>query len=85
MEAMNCGKEIRKYVRIHVIGKSRSGKTCLIRRLLGQGIDDVESRQGIDDVESTDGIDIVKSCQIKTSDGEWTYGNGEFCYILTVC
>ncbi|CAC5368629.1 unnamed protein product [Mytilus coruscus] len=68
MEAIKSGKEMRKFVRIQVIGKDRVGKTSLVRRLLGQGIDDIKS---------TDGIDIARQCQIKTSDGEWIVGEVE--------
>ncbi|XP_071181256.1 uncharacterized protein [Mytilus edulis] len=57
--------EVRKYVRIQVIGKSHAGKTSLVRRLLGKRIDDVKR---------TDGIDIDKTCRIRTSDGEWIVG-----------
>lgn len=66
-DAMKSGTESRQYVRIQVIGKDGVGKTSLVRRLLGKQIDDVES---------TDGIDIDKTCQIKTSDGEWIVGEG---------
>ena len=65
---MQTGTEIRQYVRIQVIGKDRVGKTSLVRRLLGKQLDDVIS---------TDGIDIDKTCQIRTSDGEWIVGEGE--------
>ncbi|VDI09241.1 Hypothetical predicted protein [Mytilus galloprovincialis] len=68
LNALQFGEEERRYVRIQVIGKDRVGKTSLVRRLLGKGIDDVIS---------TDGIDIDKSCQIRTSDGEWIIGEVE--------
>ncbi|VDI46523.1 Hypothetical predicted protein, partial [Mytilus galloprovincialis] len=64
-DAMQSGTESRQYVRIQVIGNDGVGKTSLVRRLLGKQIDDVKS---------TDGIDIDKTCQIKTSDGEWIVG-----------
>lgn len=62
------GKEIRKYVRINVIGKGGVGKTSLVHRLLGRNIEGLIS---------TDGIEIHKSCQIKTSNGEWVVGKGK--------
>ncbi|XP_063448205.1 uncharacterized protein LOC134727748 [Mytilus trossulus] len=68
LNALQFGEEERRYVRIQVIGKDRVGKTSLVRRLLGKGIDDVRS---------TDGIDIDKTCQIRTSDGEWIVGEVE--------
>lgn len=73
MEAIKSGKEMRKFVRIQVIGKDRVGKTSLVRRLLGQGIDDVGS---------TDGIEIARQCQIQTSDGEWIVSGGELIFSL---
>ncbi|CAG2216938.1 unnamed protein product [Mytilus edulis] len=65
MKAIQYGKEVRQYVRIQVIGKDRVGKSSLVRRLLGQNINDVKS---------TDGIEINRSCKIRTSDGKWTVG-----------
>lgn len=68
METIQAEKEIRKYVRIQVIGKNGVGKTSLIRRLLNQNIEGVKS---------TDGIDINRTCHIKESDGTWMFDNGE--------
>ncbi|XP_052073395.1 probable serine/threonine-protein kinase roco11 isoform X2 [Mytilus californianus] len=62
MEAIKSGKDVRRYVRINVIGENGAGKSSLIRRLLGQDIDDVKR---------TDGIDKINNIQIRTSDGEW--------------
>ncbi|VDI57301.1 Hypothetical predicted protein [Mytilus galloprovincialis] len=62
IEALQSGKEVRRYVRIQVIGKDGVGKTSLVRRLL---------RKPIEDGTSTDGIEIDRTCQIRTSDGEW--------------
>ncbi|CAG2192063.1 unnamed protein product [Mytilus edulis] len=65
MEAISFGEEVRRFVRIHVIGKEGVGKSCLVRRLLGQKTDDIKS---------TDGIDILRKCQIRTVDGKWIIG-----------
>lgn len=55
--------EKRYYVRIMIVGKESVGKTCLVRRLL---------KESIDDVTSTDGIDItVHQCKIDIDDGKW--------------
>ncbi|VDI14591.1 Hypothetical predicted protein, partial [Mytilus galloprovincialis] len=62
------GTEIRRYVRIQVIGKDGVGKSSLVRRLVG------DSNMK---VHSTDGIDIVKKCQIRTTDGKWVIGRVE--------
>lgn len=72
IEAFQAGKEVRRYVRIQVIGKDGVGKTSLVRRLLGKTIDDVTS---------TDGIEIDRTCQIRTSDGEWIISGGKFIFI----
>ncbi|CAG2237589.1 unnamed protein product [Mytilus edulis] len=66
--AIKDGTEIRRYVRIQVIGKEGVGKSSLVRRLVG------DSNMKLN---STDGIDIVKKCQIRTTDGEWVIGKVE--------
>ncbi|CAC5422025.1 unnamed protein product [Mytilus coruscus] len=65
MEAIESGKEIRRYVRIQVIGEHGVGKSTLVRRLLGQDIKGDKS---------TDGIEINNRCQIRKSNGEWIVG-----------
>ncbi|CAG2251785.1 unnamed protein product [Mytilus edulis] len=56
--------ERRYFARIMIVGKEGVGKTCLLRRLLNESIDDVYS---------TDGVDIVvRRCKINIHDGEWT-------------
>ncbi|VDI70823.1 Hypothetical predicted protein [Mytilus galloprovincialis] len=58
--------EKRYFVRIMIVGKESAGKTCLLRRLL---------KEDIDDVTSTDGVDIVvRRCKINIEDGKWTIG-----------
>lgn len=75
-EAIQSGKEVRKYVRIQVIGKDGVGKTSLVRRLLNQDIEDVKS---------TDGIEINRICHIKESDGTWIFDNGELHNFYSIC
>lgn len=68
MKIIKTGTEIRHYVRIQVIGENGVGKTCLVRRLL---------KENIDDVTSTDGVDIaVTKCKIRLHDGVWIFGQG---------
>ncbi|CAG2224646.1 unnamed protein product [Mytilus edulis] len=56
--------ERRYFTRIMIVGKEGVGKTCLLRRLLNESIEDVNS---------TDGVDIVvRRCKINIHDGEWT-------------
>lgn len=60
--------EKRHFVRIMIVGKESAGKTCLLRRLL---------KESIDDVTSTDGVDIVvRRCKINIDDGKWTIDKG---------
>ncbi|XP_063418365.1 probable serine/threonine-protein kinase pats1 [Mytilus trossulus] len=66
--AIKDGTEIRRYVRIQVIGKEGVGKSSLVRRLVGNSNMKVNS---------TDGIDIVTKCKIRTTDGKWVIGKVE--------
>lgn len=75
MEAIESGSEVRRYVRIQVVGKHGVGKSSLVRRLLGEGIDDIKS---------TDGIDILKKCQIRRSDGEWFVSKSMLSYLILI-
>ena len=83
LEIIKSGTERRCYIRLMIVGENGVGKTCLMRRLLGQGIDHVTS---------TDGIDVVtRKCKIKVSDGTWEVNDGiyqvqctYFIYSLTV-
>ncbi|VDI42131.1 Hypothetical predicted protein [Mytilus galloprovincialis] len=59
-------KEKRYFVRVMIVGKGSTGKTCLLRRLL---------KEDISDVTSTDGVDIVvRRCKINVQDGKWIIG-----------
>ncbi|XP_052097330.1 uncharacterized protein LOC127732305 [Mytilus californianus] len=59
-------KENRYFVRIMIVGKESTGKTCLLRRLL---------KEDISGVSSTDGVDIVvRRCKINIRDGKWIIG-----------
>ncbi|CAC5377214.1 unnamed protein product [Mytilus coruscus] len=58
--------ENRYFVRIMIVGKESTGKTCLLRRLL---------KKSISGVTSTDGVDIVvRKCKINIKDGTWIIG-----------
>lgn len=63
------GDEVRRFVRINVIGKDRVGKTSLVRTLLGKVFNA--------ELKSTDGIDINRTRQIRVRDGKWTIGEGK--------
>ncbi|XP_053390520.1 probable serine/threonine-protein kinase qkgA [Mercenaria mercenaria] len=47
-KALQDGKETDRGIRINVVGNFSQGKTSLIRRLVGQSIDGVETTNGID-------------------------------------
>ncbi|XP_063448527.1 uncharacterized protein LOC134728058 [Mytilus trossulus] len=65
LESINKGEEIYPHIRLVIIGENGVGKTCLMRRLL---------KQSIEGVESTDGINIdVANCKIRLRDGKWIY------------
>lgn len=58
----------RRHIRIMIVGKQSAGKTCLMRRLLNEEIDDVIS---------TDGINVeVRRCKVQISDGQWIFSEG---------
>lgn len=67
IEAIKSGSEASSYVRIQVIGKEGVGKSSLVRRLLGEGIEDVKS---------TDGIDTIRTFHIRKNDRAWIFGEG---------
>lgn len=75
LKAAKQGTSIRYYIRVMIVGENSVGKTCLLRRLL---------KENIDDVESTDGINIEKrKCQIEIKTGEWYFPTSKyFIYIL---
>ncbi|XP_063410536.1 uncharacterized protein LOC134693628 [Mytilus trossulus] len=61
----------RRHIRMMIVGKYSAGKTCLMRRLLNEEIDDVKS---------TDGINVeVRRCKVRISDGQWIFSE-EKCY-----
>lgn len=75
-EIMKNGTEARYNVRIQIIGENGVGKTCLVRRLLNETIDDVTS---------TDGVDIVvRKCKIRLRDEKWIIGLG-MLYLKSFC
>lgn len=67
---MQSEKTEKRYsVRIMIVGKAEAGKTCLLRRLL---------KESIDDVSSTKGVEIViRRCKIDIGDGNWIIDRGE--------
>ncbi|CAC5387918.1 unnamed protein product [Mytilus coruscus] len=68
LEAAKNGTAARYNIRIILVGKQRVGKTCLLRRLMNEGIEGVES---------TDGINIeVKKCKINLQTKEWIFTKG---------
>ncbi|CAC5390652.1 unnamed protein product [Mytilus coruscus] len=68
LEAAKNGTAVRYNIRIILVGKQRVGKTCLLRRLMNEGIEGVES---------TDGINIeVKKCKINLQTKEWIFTKG---------
>lgn len=65
LKAAKSGTNIRYYIRVMIVGEKSVGKTCLLRRLLNEQIEDVVS---------TDGINIERrKCQIDINTKEWDF------------
>ncbi|CAG2227756.1 TTN [Mytilus edulis] len=65
LKAANTGTTTRYNVRVMIVGKQSAGKTCLLRRLMNEEIDDVIS---------TDGINIERrKCHIDIMTGVWHF------------
>ncbi|VDI65032.1 Hypothetical predicted protein [Mytilus galloprovincialis] len=65
LKAAKSGTAIRYDCRVMIVGENGVGKTCLLRRLMNEKIDDVRS---------TDGINILRrKCQINIQSGEWQF------------
>ncbi|CAG2217722.1 TTN [Mytilus edulis] len=65
LKAANTGTTTRYNVRVMIVGKQSAGKTCLLRRLMNEEIDDVIS---------TDGINIERrKCHIDIKTGVWHF------------
>lgn len=67
-ECLKLGKDKQNKVRIIVVGPKKSGKTCLVRRLLGKEIEDVKSTNGVE-------MHALK-CKAKLSDMKWICQEG---------
>ncbi|CAC5372593.1 TTN [Mytilus coruscus] len=69
LKAAKTGTAVRYYIRIMIVGENGVGKTCLLRRLMNEHIDDVKS---------TDGINIeVKKCKINRHTQKWMFTTDE--------
>ncbi|CAG2212157.1 unnamed protein product [Mytilus edulis] len=65
LKAANSGTTKRYNIRVMIVGKQSAGKTCLLRRLMNEEIDDVIS---------TDGINIERrKCHIDIKTGVWHF------------
>ncbi|CAC5379159.1 unnamed protein product [Mytilus coruscus] len=65
LKAACTGTAVRYYIRIMIVGESRVGKTCLLRRLMNESITGVNS---------TNGINIeVRKCKIDLQKKEWIF------------
>lgn len=63
LKDIRSGEERHRHIRVAIIGEKGVGKTCLLRRLL---------KQSIEGVQSTDGVNIeVSKCKIRLRDGKW--------------
>ncbi|OPL33531.1 hypothetical protein AM593_07190, partial [Mytilus galloprovincialis] len=63
LKDIRSAEERHRHIRVAIIGEKGVGKTCLLRRLL---------KQSIEGVQSTDGVNIeVSKCKIRLRDGKW--------------
>lgn len=70
LEAAKNGTAVRYHIRIILVGKEGVGKTSLLRRLMSEEIEGVNS---------TDGINIeVKNCKIDLHTKEWIFTKGKY-------
>ncbi|VDI50650.1 Hypothetical predicted protein, partial [Mytilus galloprovincialis] len=66
-DILQAGTESRHCIRLMIVGPFGVGKTCLMRRLL---------KKGINDVKSTNGINImVLRCKVRLSDETWIFSD----------
>lgn len=66
------GNEKRYHIKIMILGRHGVGKTCIMRRLL---------KEPIQDVQSTDGIDIMKQSKVDIESKEWIFCHGNYPFI----
>lgn len=67
LQAAKIGTTKRYNIRVMIVGKEKAGKTCLLRRLMNEEIEDVIS---------TDGINIERrTCHIDIKTGEWQFSS----------
>lgn len=69
LKAAKSGITKQHTIRVMIVGEKSVGKTCLLRRLLNENINDVKT---------TDGINIERrKCQIDIETGEWHFLSGK--------
>lgn len=65
LKAAKSGTTKRYNIRVMIVGEKSAGKTCLLRRLMNEPIDDVVS---------TDGLDIKRRiCQVDVNTETWHF------------
>lgn len=69
LKAAKSGTTKRYYIRVMIVGEESVGKTCLLRRLMNENIDDVTSTVGID-IER-------RKCQVEIDTGKWNFASGK--------
>lgn len=63
--AAKSGTQTRYNIRVMIVGEQNVGKTCLLRRLMNEEIDDVHT---------TDGINIERrKCLVNVKTGKWHF------------
>lgn len=74
LNAAKSGTTKRYNIRVMIVGESSAGKTCLLRRLMNERIDDVVS---------TDGLDIKRrTCQVDVNTAKWYFTTSKYFLVF---
>ncbi|XP_076085955.1 uncharacterized protein LOC143056690 [Mytilus galloprovincialis] len=83
LTCLKDGKERSNGIRLVIVGRKNTGKTCLTKRLL---------KESVENVQKTNGIEIhTLKCRGKVDDGDWifhdgrTYENELYSRLLKCC
>lgn len=68
LTCLKDGKERSNGIRLVIVGRKNTGKTCLTKRLL---------KESVENVKKTNGIEIhTLKCRGKVDDGDWIFHDG---------
>ncbi|VDI73379.1 Hypothetical predicted protein [Mytilus galloprovincialis] len=76
LKATKSGTQKRYHIRVLIVGENSVGKTCLLRRLLNEPIDDVQSTDGLDIERRKCQVDVETA--VKHPYSSWSGHNEQF-------